>query len=121
MKKLVFALALSLFSAPIFAQMGPCDRSDRADRSPEKRVELRLRKMAEDLNLTDEQIEAVKPILLDFHQAEAKACEERFTRREEVKEKLSEVLSEEQMSQLEKMRQDRREKGRGMHKQQRGG
>lgn len=118
MKKLVFALALSLFTAPIFAQQGP---GDKADRTPEERIEMRLRRMAEQLNLSDEQIEAVKPILQDFHQAEAKAREEQKARREEVKEKLSEVLSEEQMSQLEKMRVDRREKGRGMHKKHRGG
>lgn len=109
MKKLVFALALGIFALPVFAQEGP---RDGADRSPEERAKMMVRKMAEELNLNDDQIEAIKPLLVEFHKERAEAKQADKKRHEEMREKLATILTEEQMEKLEAKMKERRKKMR---------
>lgn len=110
MKKLVFALALGFLSMPIFAQEAPRDR--KADVSPEERAQKMVRKMAEHLNLNDEQILELQPLLLKFHQEEMARREAHKESREELKTEMADILDEEQMAKLEKMHEKRRKKMR---------
>lgn len=114
MKKLVFALTFGLLSMPIFAQEAAKDR--RADVSPEERAQKMVRKMAEHLNLNDEQIQELQPLLLKFHQEEMARREAHKKSREELKAEMADILDEEQMAKMEKMHEKRRSK---MRKQRR--
>ncbi len=100
MKKLVLALMLGCFSLPIFAQDGI---HRKADISPEDRAAKMVRKMAEQLNLNDDQIKDLQPVLLKFHQAEAEAQEERKERRNALKADMEKILTEEQMAKMDEM------------------
>lgn len=109
MKKLVIALALGFVSLPILAQEGP--RKD-GDRNPEKRAEMMMQKMAKELDLTDEQIEQLKPILEEFHQEQTEARKADKERHDALREKLAKVLNEEQLKKLDKKMKERKGKMR---------
>jgi Spy/CpxP family protein refolding chaperone len=122
MRKSVFALLFGLLiSLPSFAQ----DRADRPDRradvSPEKKATMMIRKMAEELDLNDQQIIDLQPIFLKFHQEESDDKEDRKARRDELQEELAKVLSKEQMEKLQaKMEERKNKRGKGrkpMHKE----
>lgn len=110
MKKLVIALALGLFSLPILAQQGP--RKGAGDHNPEQRAEMMIQKMAEELDLTDDQIEQLKPILEEFHKERAEAQKADKERHDAFREKLAKVLNEEQMKKLDEKMKERRGKMR---------
>lgn len=111
MKKLVFALALGFLSMPIFAQESR--RPDhKADMSPEARTEEMVKKMTKELNLNEEQVLQLQPLLLDFHKEEMASREVHKQRREDLKTELSEILDEKQMAKMEKRHQRRMKKMR---------
>jgi len=112
MRKLVFALAMGILTLPAFAQEG---HRDMADRTPEERAQMMVRKMAEELNLSDEQIKALTPKLIEFQKEKAQEREAQKARHEEFKAELEAILTEEQMKKFEeqmKARHKRRMKHR---------
>lgn len=111
MKKLVIALALGMFSLPIFAQEHARNHDEVV--SPEERSKQMVQKMTKHLKLSEEQAKALQPLLLDFHKDESQSREERKERHEALKADLTKILDEEQMKKFESKMKHRRKK---MHK-----
>lgn len=109
MKKLVLILMMAVFALPAMAQH---HHGEKADRTPEKRLEMKLRKMAEHLNLNDEQIAQIKPLMAAHQQKEQAHRQEAKAMREAFKADLAKVLSEEQMQELDKLHEKRKHKMR---------
>lgn len=97
MKKIIAALMLSgVFAMPAMAQRG-------GDHTPEERAKMRTERMAENLNLSGEQKEAVYAANLelakttDADRAEAMKANDA---------KMKEILTEEQYAQLKSRRKE---------------
>jgi len=116
MKKLVLILMMAGFVIPATAQH---HHRDKADRSPEKRIEMKLRKMAEHLNLNDEQIAEIKPLMEQLQEKEEAHRKAGKEMHEAFKADLAEVLSDEQMEELEKRHEKRKHKMREKRHQRR--
>lgn len=113
MKNVVIALVFGMLSLPILAQEGP---RDGAKRSPEERAKMMVQKMAESLDLNEDQIEKISPLLIEFHKERAKAHEAEKKSHEDLREKLASILSEDQMEKLDqKMKERRKKRSRGRH------
>lgn len=128
MKTIIVTLALA-FTTLTFAQKREMNREKA---TPEKQTEMQLKKMTSDLTLTTDQQEKIKPILLEQAQKRAEKKEafkdhkesgeklskdERTAIREKMmseknamKEKLSTILSTEQMEKWENDKMEKREK-----------
>lgn len=128
MKTIIVTLALA-FTTLTFAQKRDMNREKA---TPEKQTEIQLKKMTTDLNLTSDQQEKIKPILLEQAQkreehkiafkdhkesGEKLSKEERTavrekmkTEKEAMKEKFSNILSAEQMEKWENNKMEKREK-----------
>ena len=124
MKK-VFAVALMIVGLTTFAQ-GKGEKRERL--SPEQQTELHVKKMTLDLDLTEKQQNAIKPILLEEAkkreklQEERKAKkeiaskEERFAMKEKMldsqialKEKMKSILTPDQMAKWESLKENKQE------------
>jgi Spy/CpxP family protein refolding chaperone len=112
----VALLALGLAATPAFAQQGP---GGRRMLSPDER----LAQLTEQLELTDEQSEQMKPIIEEQSRKQQEVFEnaggDRATMRaemmklmEETDELYAEVLTEEQMNRYREMRSERMRQGR---------
>lgn len=110
MKKLVLALAIGLFSVPSFAQ--DCPPHCKEDLSAEQQARKMALRMAARLELSDEQIKELQPVLEEFQKKELQARAEGKQRKEELKSDLAEILDEEQMAKLEKKMEQRKGKMR---------
>jgi len=116
MKKLVIALALGMFSLPIFAQEHARNHDEVV--SPEERTKVMVEKMTKHLDLSEDQVKALQPLLLDFHKNESQSREDRKERKEALKADLAEILDEEQMKKFESKMKHRRKKTHKSRKHQ---
>lgn len=123
MKNLIIA-GLLVLSTLAFAQDNKQKRERMGERiSTEERVDKRLEKMTSELNLTDDQVKKIKPLLEEqatkrkrIMAEREKAMAERQENLEKMNEemramdsKLKEILTPEQFEKLQANRQDKRE------------
>lgn len=86
MKKMIATVLLALLATPVFAH----EKMD---------VDAKVDMMKKELNLTDDQVKAVKPILEDYKNAEEQAVKNK-------EDKLSSVLTKDQMSKMQDLKND---------------
>lgn len=92
MKKVLF-LALILVAS---LQQADVQRlGGKGNTTPEQRVEQRMTKLSEELNLNDEQKEKIKALYLEFFQTKMER-EERKSKMEELNKQIESVLTDEQ-------------------------
>ncbi len=105
------ALFLTSTAQALPGDRGPCaERGDRQGRGPN------IERMQERLALSDDQAAAVDKIFTQQHRAAQKLrrahCDAMQQHRNQTRERLSSVLSEDQMQQIEAQRQNRMEQRR---------
>jgi periplasmic protein CpxP/Spy len=127
MKK-VFAVALMIVGLTTFAQ-GKGEKRERL--SPEQQTELHVKKMTLDLDLTEKQQNAIKPVLLEEAKKREKIQEERKAKKEKeeiaskeerfamkekmldnqiaLKEKMKSILTPDQMAKWESLKENKQE------------
>lgn len=111
MKKIIVAVVMTaLFTLPAIAQQ------QKAHHTPEEKATKMTEKMAENLDLTDDQKEAVYNANLEM----ARTMEEdRKAARKSREAQLKEILSEEQYAKVKEDRSNFRKKARHHHKEMR--
>lgn len=126
MKKIsIFSiLALVLFAVQGYAQQGPGPRGGRFNMEPKEMAAQQTEQMKKQLNLTDEQLPKIEALNLKYAEKMKAARDEaagdrdamRNTMRSMFNEKdteLQKILTEDQWATLQKVRQERRQNGRG--------
>lgn len=93
-----------------------------AEFSPEEHARRELVKMRDHLNLNDQQIKEIEPLLIAHHKEMMAQKEAAKLRRTELKSKLQDILSDEQelkMKEMHQARKERRKKERLEHREHR--
>lgn len=99
MKKVLF-LALILVAS--LQQVDAQRRGGKENTTPEQRVEQRMTKLSEELNLNDEQKEKIKALYLEFFQTKMER-EERKSKMEELNKQIESVLTDEQQTKFKEL------------------
>ena len=99
MKKVLF-LALILVTS--LQQVDAQRRGGIENTTPEQRVEQRMTKLSEELNLNDEQKEKIKALYLEFFQTKMER-EERKSKMEELNKQIESVLTDEQQTKFKEL------------------
>lgn len=99
MKKVLF-LALILVAS--LQQADAQGRGEKGNTTPEQRVEQRMTKLNEELNLNDEQKEKIKALYLEFFQTKMER-EERKSKMEELNKQIESVLTDEQQTKFKEL------------------
>ena len=77
-------------------------RGGKGNTTPEQRVEQRMTKLSEELNLNDEQKEKIKALYLEFFQTKMER-EERKSKMEELNKQIESVLTDEQQTKFKEL------------------
>ena len=111
MKKL-FVLALLLVGTSTFAQERMGENNDKL--TPEQRVNLQIKKLTKELNLSDKQAQELKEIVVkEIEQREARKAEIQAKKAEKkrmAEERMKKILTPEQFSKWTEIRKARKEK-----------
>lgn len=99
MKKVLF-LALILVAS--LQQADAQHLGGKGNTTPEQRVEQRMTKLSEELNLNDEQKEKIKALYLEFFQTKMER-EERKSKMEELNKQIESVLTDEQQTKFKEL------------------
>lgn len=113
MKSLLTVMAM-IAVATVYAQ--PQGGRAGANMTPEQRAEMMAKRMKTELNLTDEQTEAVKQLNLKNmpNQGERPDEEARKKMREERDAELKKILTDEQFTKWQEAQKNRMQRGQGM-------
>lgn len=86
--------------------------------TPEQRIDMRVSKMKQDLNLSDDQAVKVKQLLMQKHSEHKASGNQQATaeERKELKEELAKILTPEQMAKMKEMHASQKGKGSSGHK-----
>lgn len=99
MKKVLF-LAFILVAS--LQQTNAQQRGGKGNMTPEQRVEQRMTKLSEELNLNDEQKEKIKALYLEFFQTKMER-DERKSKMEELNKQIESVLTDEQQTKFKEL------------------
>lgn len=99
MKKVLF-LAFILVAS--LQQTNAQQRDGKGNMTPEQRVEQRMTKLSEELNLNDEQKEKIKTLYLEFFQTKMER-DERKSKMEELNKQIESVLTDEQQTKFKEL------------------
>lgn len=99
MKKVLF---LALIFVASLQQADAQHLGGKGNTTPEQRVEQRMTKLSEELNLNDEQKEKIKALYLEFFQTKMER-EERKSKMEELNKQIESVLTDEQQTKFKEL------------------
>jgi len=110
---LVLILALLAVSVSSFAQ----NKESKTKKSPEERAKISTERMKTSLNLSDEQSSKIYDLNLqrmkdrkEFKEGKSKVDSDRKNKRNEYKNSLKSILTEEQYNSMKKMHKDKKDK-----------